>query len=96
VEHAENINDRMLSDIRRAQFLVADFTHHRNGVYFEAGFGFGLGKTVIWTCRTGDFMHDKVHFDTRPYNHIVWSSFEELRAKLANRIRAVVPNARLA
>ena len=50
MEHVENINDKMLADIRRAQFVVADFTHHPNGVYFEAGFALGLAKLVIWTA----------------------------------------------
>jgi hypothetical protein len=50
VEHTDNINDKIIADIRRSQFLVADFTGHRQGVYFEAGFALGLGKTVIWSC----------------------------------------------
>jgi hypothetical protein len=82
------------ADIRRAQFLIADFTGHRNGVYFEAGFGLGLGKTVIWTCRKKDFTLERVHFDTRPYNHIVWETHDELRQKLTDRIRAVIPTAK--
>jgi hypothetical protein len=94
VEHTQNINDKILADIRRSQFLVADFTLHRNGVYFEAGFGLGLGKTVIWTCRQNDFK-DRVHFDTRPYNHILWETPSELRAKLTDRVRAVIPNAKM-
>jgi hypothetical protein len=88
VEHNDNINDRIISEIRACQFLVADFTLHRNGVYFEAGFASGLGRPVIWTCRR-DEMRD-AHFDTRPYNHILWDSPDDLRVKLANRIRATV------
>jgi hypothetical protein len=95
VEHAENINDRIIADIRRAQFLVADFTFHPAGVYFEAGLGYGLGKLVIWTCRKDQFA-DHVHFDTRPFNHILWEHEHELRSKLANRVRALVPNAKSA
>jgi len=94
VEHSENINDRIIAEIRRAQFLVADFTFHAAGVYFEAGFGLGLGKLVIWTCRRDEFKPDKVHFDTRPYNHILWDNENELRQKLANRVRALVNNAK--
>lgn len=88
VEHNDNINDRIISEIRACQFLVADFTLHRNGVYFEAGFAMGLGRPVIWTCRK-DQMRE-AHFDTRPYNHIVWESPAELREKLENRIKATV------
>jgi len=37
------ITDRILSEIRLAQFVVADFTNQNHGVYFEAGFAKGLG-----------------------------------------------------
>lgn len=91
VHHNENINDKIIADLRGAQFVVADFSLHKAGVYFEAGFALGLGRIVIWTCRKSDF--DEAHFDTRPYNHIIWSSPGELREKVAARIRATVPGA---
>ena len=69
-------------------FLVADFTHGeggaRGGVYFEAGFAYGLGIPVIYTCRAD--MVDKLHFDTRQYAHILWERSEDLRDALRNRI----------
>ena len=86
--HNDKIDDRILAGIRRAQFVVADFTLQRPGVYFEAGFGLALGRIVIWTCRDDDF--GNLHFDTRQYNHIKWSTPEDLREKLADRIRATV------
>lgn len=86
--HNEKIDDHILASIRRAQFVVADFTLQRPGVYFEAGFGLALGRIVIWTCRDDDF--GNLHFDTRQYNHIKWSTPEDLREKLADRIRATV------
>jgi hypothetical protein len=88
VEHNENINDKIITDIRSCQFVVADFTHHRNGVYFEAGFAFGIGRPVIWTCRRDHL--NEAHFDTRPFNHVVWDRPEDLREKLTNRIRATI------
>jgi nucleoside 2-deoxyribosyltransferase len=93
VEHSENINDRIIADLRRAHFVVADFTFHPAGVYFEAGFALGLGRLVVWTCRKNEL--EKAHFDTRSYNHIVWETPEELRQKLAARVRALVPGAKL-
>lgn len=89
VEHNEKICDKILAEIRLAQFVVADFTLHRAGVYFESGFAMGLGRQVIWTCRK-DQLGD-AHFDTRQYNHIEWETPAELRKKLADRIRAVIP-----
>jgi DNA-binding PadR family transcriptional regulator len=92
-EHNEKICDKIIAEIRMSQFLVADFTLHRQGVYFEAGFALGLGRPVIWMCREDEFTPEKVHFDTRQYNHIVWTTPEDLRAKLRNRVIATIPEA---
>lgn len=92
-EHfTDKICDHIIADIRRSQFVIADFTLQRGGVYFEAGFALGLGRSVIFTCRDEDM--GKVHFDTRQYPHIIWATPSELRAKLTDRLRAVVPAAR--
>ena len=86
------IDDEIIAEIRRSRFLVADFTHGedgvRGGVYFEAGFAFGLNIPVIYTCREDAI--DKLNFDTRQYHHTAWSRPEELRTKLKNRILALI------
>ncbi len=91
-DHLNKIDDQIITEIRRSQFLVADFTHGehgaRGGVYYEAGFAHGLKLPVIFTCRTDAL--DKVHFDTRQYPHIVWQSPDELRERLSRRISAVL------
>jgi hypothetical protein len=63
-------------------------THARGGVYFEAGFAKGLGREVIWTVRRDVLEAQVLHFDTRQFAHIDWSSPEELRSKLCKRILA--------
>jgi hypothetical protein len=88
VHHNGKICDKILAEIRLAQFAVADFTLQRAGVYFEAGFAMGLVRPVIWTCRKDDLRN--THFDTRQYNHIEWETPAELRTKLADRIRATI------
>lgn len=50
-EHTNDINDEIISEIRRSRFMVCDLTGYRGGVYFEAGFAYGLGLEVIYTCR---------------------------------------------
>ena len=88
----DKIDDRIISEIRRSRFIVADFSQGedgaRGGVYYEAGFAHGLGRKVIFTCRKGDIGH--LHFDTRQYNHIVWENAEDLRKQLEERITAVM------
>lgn len=88
-EHNEKICDRIIAEIRKSGLVIADFTGQRGGVYFEAGFAMGLGTPVIWTCRDTDV--EKLHFDTRQYNHIVWSNPADLKEKLINRIEATLP-----
>ena len=87
-EHNEKICDRIIADIRKSKFVVCDFTGHRGGVYFEAGFAMGLDKPVIWTCKEDDVVN--LHFDTRQYNHIVWKDEDDLYEKLKRRIEATI------
>lgn len=89
VQHNGKIDDKIVAELRRSGLVIADFTNHRNGVYFEAGFGIGRGIPVIWTCRDDDIQ--QAHFDTRQYNHITWLTPGELRRKLGDRIRATLP-----
>ena len=58
------------------------------GVYFETGFAMGLNIPIIWTCKETS-MHD-LHFDTRQYPHIVWTSSADLYTKLKARIGALI------
>jgi len=87
-EYSSSIIDRILSEIKESRFIVADFTGHRNGVYFEAGFAKGLGLDVIWTCRKDQMDH--LHFDLKGFNVIDWHNEKDLEERLINRIRAVV------
>ena len=87
-EHIDRTDDRILAEIRASGFVVADFTGARSGVYFEAGFGMGLGKPVVWTCRR-DWIKN-LHFDTRQFNHILWDDVTDLREKLRNRVNGVI------
>ena len=91
-EHINKIDDEIIAEIRRSRFLVADFTHGedgaRGGVYYEAGFAHGLGIPVIFICHEDAL--ETLHFDTSHYSHIVWTTPEDLREKLKNRILAVI------
>ena len=86
--HNDDITDRILAGIRGAQFVVADFTLQRQGVYYEAGFAEGLGRTVIRTCRDADFY--QLHFDTRQFSHLKWSTPDDLRVMLAEHVLATI------
>lgn len=99
-EHNGDINDAIISEIRRSRFVVADFTCGtvgadqdktgvpRGGVYFEAGFAKGLGLEVIWSCRKDCMAF--VHFDTNHISHVVWADPTDLRERLTRRIGAIM------
>ena len=105
-DHINKIDDEIIAEIRRSRFVVADFTYRdfeacmdeeerkkagaRGGVYYEAGFAHGLNIPVIFTCRKD--VLEKIHFDTRQYNHIAWEpdKLEEFRKALANRIAKTI------
>src|ERR1700730_15716095 len=70
------IVEKILSEIRRAHFVIADATGHRQSVYYEAGFAAGLGREVIWCCRADhvDSGDKRLTFDTRHLGHVVWQT----------------------
>lgn len=91
-EHNNKIDDEIIAEIRRARFVIADFSCGadgvRGGVYYEAGFAAGLGIPVIHMVRAADV--ERLHFDTRQINHIVWTDPADLRQKLVSRIGATL------
>ncbi len=82
-----NIDEKIIAELRDAELVVADFTLQRNGVYFETGFARGLGREVFWCCRKDDLKN--LHFDTRQFNFLVWSTLDELKEGLTNKIKAM-------
>lgn len=88
IDSHQTINDAIIAEIRKCQFIIADFTHQRAGVYFEAGFALGLGKKVIYTCQKDDF--ENIHFDTNHFQHIVYENPDELEKRLVEKIEAWV------
>ncbi len=88
VEHIGKIDDEIIAQIRRSRFVVADFTGHRGGVYFEAGFALGLNFPVFWTCHRNQI--EDLHFDIRQFNCIDWLEPDDLAARLQRRIEAVI------
>jgi len=87
-EHNEKICDRIIAKINESRFVIADFTHNKHGVYFEAGYAMGVGIPVIWTCL--ETSKEELHFDTRQYNHIIWKDENDFKEQLISRIKATI------
>lgn len=83
--YTNKIDDRILANIRRSRFLIADATGARASVYYEAGFADALGIPVIWSCQEDAV--PTLAFDTRQFAHIVWKSPADLCQLLIEKLR---------
>lgn len=82
--HNGNISDKIIEEIKNCKFLVADFTYQNLGVYYEAGYAKGIGKTVIYSCRADEF--EKIHFDIKQIQFVVWKDEKDFICKLIQQI----------
>lgn len=88
VKHDKNINDEIIAKLKSSRIVIADFTNHRNSVYFEAGFAMGMKIPIIWTCQKG---HDKeMSFDIRQFPHIIWKNKDDLVKQVVDRIKVIL------
>lgn len=94
-DHTGNITDRIIAEIRRAQFVIAELTYNNRGVYFESGFARGLGRHVFHLVREGHTAGDdhdgtKIHFDIQQVMYRTWKEPGDLESTLKTWIEAAV------
>ncbi len=94
-DHNGEVNDQIISEIRRSRFLFADFTAsaesgQRGNVYFEAGLAQGLGIPVVCSCRKDAV--ERIQFDLQQRNFILWESenMEDFALRIERRIAATI------
>jgi hypothetical protein len=99
VEHNDDIDDRIIAEIKGSDLALADLTYARPSVYFEAGFAQRC-IPVIYTVRRDHFRprsddpngNFRVHFDLQMKNIIGWRTpnDEQFQTRLRARILKVV------
>ena len=94
-DYAGLIIDEITSEISNSVALVADLTGNRGGVYYEAGIARGLQLCnhpikLIFTCRQDFFDSEKVHFDVRGDNILLYADTNDLSVKFRKRLTTVL------
>jgi hypothetical protein len=83
--YPETIMDKALGEIRRSKFMIVDLTAARPSVFFEAGFGLGLGIEIIY-IQKNDGKGFK-EFYSKNYKIYEYSTDSELKEILIDAIR---------
>jgi len=93
-EHINKICDEIVAQIRRSRFLVADYTGHRSGVYYEAGYAAGREIPVFLTCQKSEmdklhliFVSSTVSIGRRPKNWLIVFRLELRRLLVMDHTR---------
>jgi hypothetical protein len=86
----ERIDHRIEVQIKQSRFVVADFTGHRGGVYYEAGYARAQGRPVFFTCHE-DHFKDR-HFDITQFACLSWTWNSPSLDKLTTDLRFSIEN----
>ena len=85
-EYNNQIVPEIFKEIEDSEFVVADLTGQRGGVYYEAGYAVAKNKELILCCKKGE----DLHFDVKQINTIFWENEQQLHTRLIKRIKGTI------
>ncbi len=86
----DKICNKIVSEIKKSRFIIADLTGNKHNVYYEIGYAMGHNIPIILTCRKKEFNKDEVKFDIRQYPIILYENedYSDLIDELKETINA--------
>jgi hypothetical protein len=79
------ISQQIMDDIKKSDFVLADFTLSPHNVYFEVGYARGMDKRIIQSAKKDTVLQ----FDVRNWNTLFYRNATELEEKLIPKFTAV-------
>ena len=97
-KHDDKIDNKIISEIRKSRFLIADFTGNKHNVYYEIGYAMGFRISVIFNCekkysdyaKQNSILENMIKFDLRQYPCIFFENLEHLKNELRETIEATI------
>lgn len=77
------VSQRIMDEIDRCEFMIADLTHSPPNVYLEIGYARGVGKPIILVARTGTLLE----FNLRTWKTRFYRNATELEEILVPAIK---------
>lgn len=76
-------------NLENAAIVIIDTTGDKPNCYFEAGYAVAKGKVIIWQrLHAPMFTSPEIGFDLKDYQHILYTTADDLRNQLQVRLQA--------
>jgi hypothetical protein len=98
--HKDRVSERIRDNIRKSAAIIVDLTEDRPNCYFEAGYAVALNEAgygeapdrpIIFQRLNAPPKYEPViHFDLQDYPFILYTTVENLRRQLREKLKALL------
>lgn len=86
IQTTDRITPTVIEQLGRAEYVVADLTHNRPNVYYEAGYADALGKTPVFVAKEGT----QLEFDTKDFPVLFFKTMKQLQERLQSKLAGLM------
>lgn len=86
IQTTDRITPTVIEQLGRAEYVVADLTHNRPNVYYEARYADALGKTPVFVAKEGT----QLEFDTKDFPVLFFKTMKQLQERLQSKLAGLM------